>query len=702
MQAVQEKLQMAVKLHQEGQRERAKSLYEEVLEIDPGNVDAVHLLGVLDLQAGENSVALEKLSKAAAMRPGAVNILTNLGTAQRRLGLHEQAIATYKNAIEIDVNHAESYHNLGVALKAQQRIPEAIRSFRRAVELRPGYPEAMRNLTQLEMQSGDWQQALNSSQVAAQQNPADRDAHLRLAECRMKMKQYKDACESFDAVLKIEPKNLTALNGKGLALKSCGDLKAAEATLKQALEVDPKSFPAVCNLGTVYQGLKDYDKAIAQYKKALEINPKSAESHNNIGGALKEKGEIDESLKHCKRALELKPELPSAHCNYASAMQLQGHFDEAIASYEKALGFQADLHEALLGLGSVYAQSGRLQLARNCYSRALFFNTGNTEAMLYRGIIGLLAGDYATAFADYEARWKLPENASKLVKAPRWNGSQLNGQAVLLHAEQGLGDTLQFVRYAALVKQRGGKTVVACQKPLMPLLARMDSIDHLVAQGDKLPPFVSHVPLLSLPGVFETAVDDVPAEVPYLTADPDLVEKWREPITSLPGLKVGIAWQGNPDFKQDKFRSIALKHFAPIIESDGTSVISLQKGFGSEQIAELACGDQLHEFDDLDAEEGAFMDTAAILSHLDLFITSDSAIAHLAGGLGVKTWLLLPYAPDWRWGLEASATGWYPTLHLYRQQAFLDWESVFEDVASDLRKRVKDSQSAREASAQPV
>ncbi|GAB5404463.1 MAG: tetratricopeptide repeat protein [Aureliella sp.] len=697
MVALQDKLQQAVALHQSGQRDQAKTLYEEVLSFDANNVDAIHLLGVLDLQAGQLESALTNLERAAMLNPNAVNILTNLGTAQRRLGRTDAALGTYQRAIAINPSHAECYHNMGVALRVSNRLEEAAKFFRKAIELKPGYAEAIRNLTQIEMKAGNWEQAVQSSEEAAQASPSDIAAHLRLAECRMKMKQYGEAIKSFDAVLDQDSRHLTALNGKGLAQKAAGSLEDAKATLEKALEVDSRSFPAICNLGTVLQGLKQFGKAIDRYREALEINPNSAEAHNNLGGALKERGEIEEAKDHCRQALELKPELASAHCNLAAALQLEGEFDQAIELYERAMGLRGDLTEALLGLGSVYAQLGRFSEARKCYSRVLFFHPKHVEAKLYRGIVGLLAEDFDNAYADYEARWELPENKKRIFKVPRWDGGELNGQAVLLHAEQGLGDTLQFIRYAKLAKERGGKVIVECQKALIPMLAQVDYIDQLVPQGSKLPSFSSYCPLLSLPGLFETNNRCVPNDVPYLHADPDLKIDWRERVKALPGLKVGIAWQGNPDFKQDKLRSIPLSFFAPLVEMDGVSAVSLQKGFGTEQIEDLPCKSSLVSFEGVDEQEGAFMDTAAILGHLDLFITSDSAIAHLAGALGIRTWLILPFAPDWRWHLNRDSTAWYPTVRLYRQAKFSDWASVFKAIAIDLRSEVDEAATEEDA-----
>lgn len=617
MTAIIDKLQKGVQLHQSGQYDAAREEYLEVLQTDENNADAIHLLGVLDMQSGDNVKALERLLRASELQPGAVNILSNLGSAQRRLGKFEDALATYQKAISLDPAHAECYHNMGVALRAQKRNDEAVICFRKAIELRPNYVEAIRNLTAIEIENGNWQQAMHSSQLAANANPADLPAHLKLAECQMKLKQFPDAIVAFRKVLEIDATQTVALNGLGLALKATGELEQAKETLEKVLQLDPNSFPALANLGTVLQGMKKIDLAIEMYRRALTVKEDSAEAHNNLGGALKEKGLMDESLQHCRRAIEIKPELASAHCNLAAVSQLSGEFDAALKGYEKAIALQGDLIEAHLGIGSAYAQMGKLKEARKCYSRALFHNPKHAESRLYRGIIGLLDGDLENAWSDYEWRFETTESKRRKIAAPRWDGSNLNGKPILLHAEQGLGDTIQFMRYGKLIhQQKGGRVVIECQKALLPLLSRVPWIDQLVAQGEQLPAFTTHVPMMSLPGVFCTTMENIPDEIPYLSADPDLVEKWNSPIGDLPGLKVGIAWQGNPDFKQDKLRSIPLKEFAPLFDLPDLSIVSLQKGFGSEQIENFVHADRLVTFENVDTDEGAFMDTAALLHHL--------------------------------------------------------------------------------------
>jgi Glycosyltransferase family 9 (heptosyltransferase) len=271
-----------------------------------------------------------------------------------------------------------------------------------------------------------------------------------------------------------------------------------------------------------------------------------------------------------------------------------------------------------------------------------------------------------------------------------WDGSNLEDRAILLYAEQGLGDTLQFLRYAPFVKKRGGKVIVECQPHMLRLLERSPGVDQWVSHGGPLPEFHMRAPLPSLPGIFHTELATIPRQVPYVFADPNLVSHWRAELEGQGGYKVGIAWQGNPAYRDDRQRSISLTHFAKLAEIQGIRLISLQKGHGTDQLRTIDF-EVLNLCDRLDESSGAFMDTAAVMKNLDLVITSDTAIPHLAGALGVPVWTLLNMVPDWRWLQERRDSPWYPSMRLFRQSRYGDWQSVFEQVAAKLRERHRDS-----------
>jgi hypothetical protein len=301
-----------------------------------------------------------------------------------------------------------------------------------------------------------------------------------------------------------------------------------------------------------------------------------------------------------------------------------------------------------------------------------------------------LQGDFAGGWSDYEARWQQAGFALPPYKQPRWNGSPLGGKTILLWAEQGLGDTVQFIRYAPLVKQRGGRIIVASQPALIRLLQSCPGIDQLVAKDTPPPPFDVYAPLMSVPGIMGTTMTNVPGTVPYLHADPTLVEHWRRELAALKGFKIGIAWQGNPGYRKDRFRSVPLAYFEPLSRISGVQLLSLQKGPGTEQLAALNPRWPVLDLGGrLDEASGPFRDTAAIMQVLDLVIASDSVVAHLAGALGVPVWVALPRMPDWRWMLHREDSPWYPTMRLFRGTRDGQWGDVFEGIARAVEQKVR-------------
>jgi hypothetical protein len=353
------------------------------------------------------------------------------------------------------------------------------------------------------------------------------------------------------------------------------------------------------------------------------------------------------------------------------------------------------LAEAHNNLGTVLKEQGNLEEAIACFERALQIEPDCAAAHWNRALIDLLTGDFARGWREYAWRWQTTQQVRRPFPQPEWDGQPLAEKTLLLHAEQGLGDTIQCIRYAPWVKQRAARVIVECQRPLFRLLSGFPGIDQLVAQGDALPQFDVQLPLLSLPGIHGTNGENVPARNPYLFAAAELVQRWRQRLSALEGVKIGISWQGNPKYASDRYRSIPLIQFAALAEIPGVCWISLQKGLGAEQLG--AAGDCFRVRDfaaELDEASGPFMDTAAIMRNLDLVITSDTVNAHLAGALGVPVWVALPFVPDWRWLLNRSDTPWYPTMRLFRQGKAGDWPGVFADLQAALRARLHSEQAA--------
>jgi Flp pilus assembly protein TadD len=495
--------------------------------------------------------------------------------------------------------------------------------------------------------------------------------------------------------LRLDPQKAEAYNNLGLVLVNQGRIEEAVANYRQSLHLNPGNPLAYNNLGNVLRDLGQLDEALACYRQALSLNPYYAEAYNNEGIAYAKLGKFEEASERFQQALRLRPNYAKAHSNLGNALKNLGRLENSLACYREALRLEPDYAEAHNNLGAAVVSVGQLKEALANYDQAVRLNPEYAEVHRNRALLWLLMGDFDQGWPEYEWRWHCQEVTRPSFRQPLWDGRPLEGRTILLHAEQGLGDTLQFIRYAPLVQQRGGRVLVQCQPPLQSLLGSCPGIDQLVAQDAALPDFEVHAALLSLPGIFRTDLATIPAQVPYLSADSQLVEHWRRELESLPphgkenapcrSLKVGIAWQGSLHHPGDRQRSIPLRSFAPLAEVPGVQLFSLQVGPGAEQLRDLG---NLFSVTDLGGrfDAASFQDAAAVTTVLDLVISVDSALVHLAGALGVPMWVLLPYAPDWRWLLQREDSPWYPTLRLFRQKEPGAWDNVFDRVAGALKE----------------
>jgi len=391
------------------------------------------------------------------------------------------------------------------------------------------------------------------------------------------------------------------------------------------------------------------DDAIHLIGRAIGLKP-SAEAHSNLGVALREKGRLDEAIDAHRLALALKPDYADAWRNLGVALNAKGLFDEAMSAFERAVEIKPDFADVHFNLG----------------------------------VLRLLRGDFQNGWPEYEWRWKLQSQLTSRPQGPgQWDGSELGGQTILLYGEQGIGDTLQFIRYVPLVVARGGRVIVECPRELASLFEAFAGIERVVVTGEPRPRFDQHCALLSLPRVFSTQIDSIPAEIPYVKADPRLVEQWQRRSGPKQDVRVGLAWAGRPTHRNDRYRSIAFSELAPLWSQKGIEFYSLQKGPAAQQRPPdgtrwVDWTDDLHDF----------AQTAALIENLDLVITVDTSVAHLAGAMGKPVWVLLPFVPDWRWLLNREDSPWYPTARLFRQNAISDWQGVINSVVGRLHKRV--------------
>ena len=536
--------------------------------------------------------------------------------------------------------------------------------------------------------------------------------------------EYQQAEALYLEILRTDPHHAESLHLLGLLRHQAGHSEAGVALIRQAIALIPRGAIFHSNLGIVLIDLRRLDEAVQCFQEAVRINPRFADAYANMALALKDLGRIEEADIACRQALAIEP-------NHASALNIQGNIlldlkkpDEAIRCYREALRANPRFVDALSNLALALNGVGQMAEAQECCRTALAINpahavTHNTLALSYLqagklpeaaasfaealrlkadypsprwnlALLKLLRGDYADAWPGFELRWRLSGFYRSEAAQPLWDGSPLAGKTILLYAEQGLGDTIQFVRYAPLVKERGGRVVVECQSALVPLLHTVAVIDEIVPKGQPVPPFDVHAALMSLAGIFETKLDTIPADVPYLRADPELVTRWRSeilaPFSGEPkATNVGIVWQGSPTQEDDCHRSVPLAQFAPLAEVPGVRLFSLQVGAGRDQLSQVT-----FPVTDLGCRmnPNSLGDLAAILVNLDLVVTVCTAVAHLAGALGVTGWVALRSTPHWVWLLDRDQTPWYPTLRLFRQQQAGAWGPVFERIAGALRQRV--------------
>jgi tetratricopeptide (TPR) repeat protein len=428
-----------------------------------------------------------------------------------------------------------------------------------------------------------------------------------------------------------------------------GRYDEAMSNYRKVTELKPAHLEAIINLGNVLRIKGDFDEAISFFNQALVIKPVFASTYNNLGAVFKDKGDLDDAILHYKKALELDDGFAEAHNNLGMALQEKRQFENAENSFRKAIQLNGNLAEAHFNLASVLLLTGNLQ----------------------------------EGWEEYEWRLQLKESNYTLAEK-LWDGSDIRGRSLLLFAEQGFGDTIQFMRYAPLVAERGITVIVACQQELAALLRRVKGVNRVIAFGESLPAFDFQCHLLSLPRIFNTTLANIPANTPYITADPLAVLQSKKNIASDQSkLKVGIAWAGDPSYKKDRLRSLKLIDILPLIQMKDISFYKLQKENSADQGLPLNEELKLIDFTYLIQD---FDDAAAFMENLDLVISVDTSIAHLAGALGKPVWTLLPYVPDWRWMLEREDSPWYPTMRLFRQPSPGDWDSVMNRVAEELKK----------------
>jgi len=678
--------------HQAGRLAEAERLYRQALTLDPRHSDALHLLGVLAAQSGQPALAVERISQAIALSPDTDAYHCNLGLALAGLGRTDEAEAAYGRALKLHPNSPEALNNLGLLLRDAGRLAEAETRFQTLVSLAPNYPEGFNNLGLTLMDMGRMAQSEQAFQQAIALRQAYPEAHYNLGNLYQSSGLIQPAIACYQNCLLAHPHHGQAHNNLGLLLIESGRFAEAAAHLQRAVQLRPNHAPSHSNLGVALDELGRYDDAVASHRQAIALAPHLPSSHNNLGNSLKLMKRLDEAEASYRRALELDPGSADTLNNLGTALQLQGRIDDAVASYRQAIAAQADFAKAHYNLGVALYEQDDPDAAIQSYERALSCKPDYAEARSNMAMLQLGQSRWKEGWSNYECRWETPDGRKgyRHFPQPQWRGEAAVGKSLLIHGEQGFGDSLQFCRYASVAAQQGLKVTLAVQKPLVRLLKCLPGIEAVVDLGGPLPETDLHCPMLSLPLALLQALEidtpDIPTPHPYLAPDQAEAERWKQRLGQAPGVKIGLVWAGNARLHLpnaaaiDRRRSLAPDLLEPLLKVPGCRFFSLQK--------DGPAAPDHFPLEDLMAEIGDFADTAALISQLDLVISVDTAVAHLAAAIGKPVWLLDRHDPCWRWLRNREDSPWYPRLRLFRQSAPGDWPGVIDRIGKALQDSI--------------
>jgi len=572
-----------------------------------------------------------------------------------------------------------------LALHREGKLALAMERYIQILQGDPENGDALYYVAVVAAQEGHFGDSLRLAERALKLGSEPARIHNLVGQTHLRLNQPTQALAGFQRAIEANPDFAQAHGNRASLLSDLGRYQEALAGFDRALGLNPQSAEDWTNRGAVLDELKRGDEALASYERALALQPNLAGAHFNLAGALRDRGLLERALASYDRAIELNPKFADAYAHSGPALRELGRLDEAIARLDRAIELAPRDATALASRGQCRREAGRLEDSEADYSRALESDPKSANAQLGRGLTRLARGDWDNGFADYEARAGVPSPAYAPLPYPRWKGEPLPSARLVLLAEQGLGDAIQFCRFAPLLASRGFDVTIMTQPSMRALLATLTDVSvvtsHDELAADRRP--IRWLPLMSIPGVLRIQPNTVPAAVPYLAAQPERATAWSDRLGAQ-GFRIGINWASGPSLEwYRRKRDIPLAAFAPLAALPGVRLISLQMGAARSQIAQAPFARTIEtlgdEFDS--AATGAFLDSAAVMMNLDLVVTCDTSIAHLAGALARPAFVALPLAPDWRFLTDREDSPWYPTMRLFRQTQQSRWDDVMTRIA---------------------
>jgi tetratricopeptide (TPR) repeat protein len=572
---------------------------------------------------------------------------------QQAVALHQsgklpEATALYQNLLKLQPTNTTALSNLGTIALMQGKLEEGIKILTASLKIDGNQPATLNNMGIAHFSLKQYADALACHDRAIDLNAAYADAWCNRGIALLELHRLTEALDSFNRAIAINPRHAHAYHNRGNAFKNLNRLDEAIASYDHALALDPNQAEVFCNRGLALIAAERYEEALASFERAIAINPNLAHAYANRAGVLQTLHRQTEALDSCNRAIALNPQLATAYANRGAIFMEWRRLDEALADYDQAIAHNPDFAEA-------------------------YWN---------KALLKILSGDYVEGWALYEWGWRSAERQTPChPSGSLWLGEQaLAGKTLMIYPEQGFGDYIQFSRYAALAEQQGARVILVVHAPLLNLISSLKGGFSLIDSALPLPDADYHCPVMSLPLAFKTTLQTVPAEIPYLYADPVKQLVWRQRLGEKSKPRVGLVVSGSGCHKNDHNRSIALQEFAPLLELP-FEFHCLQQEIRADDarfIAETG-GIRTHQ-----EQLADFSDTAALLAEMDLIISVDTSLAHLAGAMAKAVWILLPYAPDFRWRLDSADSPWYPTATLFRQAAANDWHSVIQQLETRL------------------
>jgi tetratricopeptide (TPR) repeat protein len=594
-------------------------------------------------------------------------------------GRAAEAEAAYRAVLAHDPYEPMAPALLGTLLLRDGRASDALPFLKRAIEIRPDDPETHLAYANALLSAEKPADAVAHYRLLLERWPQKAAAWSNLAEALRSQGEHETALAAAERALQLLPALANAHLARGNALLALGQAADAEDSYRAALVADPTLAAAHASLGAALIVLGRFAEAAAAADRALEAQPKLAEARFVLGSALRAQGDREGAIAAFETTVRIDPRHERAWLNLGNALVEADRFEEADTAYRVAIALKADFAEAHSSLGCLLSRQGRLDEALVEFDRAISIRPDYAEAHWNQGFALLLAGAFARGWEKYEWRKRHDRfaNTFPALEGPAWEGEDIAGKRILVYAEQGLGDSLQFVRYAALLAERGAEVILACDPLLIPLLQRARGVSAAVPKSRHLPSYDLWVDQMSLPRIFRTELENITAAGPYLAADPARVAAWKAILPT--GRKIGVVWAGNPGHSNDMRRSMPVEMLRPLLSLPGTSLVSLQVGAAARDARKLG-----PEVIDVSSKLVDFAETAALVANLDLVVAVDTAVAHLAGALGTPTRVLIPHAPDWRWMLAREDTPWYNSMRLLRQPKPGDWESPIAKLMAEL------------------